>query len=136
YVSATDIEDVLNELFLKKQTQRTYWDPYSFGGNSDSGDKQGGRLYGKVRITSEPYSNSLIITSNSPENLAALEEVLKELDAPSQAGETTMRIGLKFAKAMTVASSLNVLFAKGGSPPLRQTPQPGQQGDVRQPQPT
>jgi type II secretion system protein D len=136
YVSAADIADVLNELFLKKTQQRSYWDPYGFP-NMDRGDDQraGNKLFGKVRITSEPYSNSIIITSNSSENLAAIEAVLQELDSPSQAGETTLRITLNFAKATTLASSLNILFAKGGSPPLRQAPQPQPQnpGQLQQP---
>jgi general secretion pathway protein D len=133
FVSATDIEDVLNELFLKKSQPRTYWDPYNQPPADTSGN-QGGRLYGKVRITSEPYSNAIIVTSNSPENLAAVEEVLKQLDVPSDAGDTTLRVGLKFAKASIVASSINILFAKGGSPPLRPVAQPGQPQDNRQPQ--
>ncbi|MBX3746726.1 MAG: hypothetical protein KF833_15565 [Verrucomicrobiae bacterium] len=133
YVSAVDIEDVLNELFLRRQQQRSYWD---FWGDSQSttADRDVGRLYGKVRITSEPYSNTIIITSNSRENLAVVEEILEQLDVPSQAGETTLRVPLRFAKAATVANNLNVLFAKNGSPPLRPTapqnqpqPQGGQQ---------
>lgn len=121
YVSAADIADVLNELFLKKPTQqRTYWDPYGFP-STDRGDdaRAGNKLFGKVRITHEPYSNSIIITANSVENLSAIESVLNDLDSPSQAGETTMRITLNFARAVPLASDLNVLFAKGGSPPLR-----------------
>lgn len=124
YVSAVDIEDVLNELFLKKQQQRSYWDyvyESDFGGSSPSSkDKDAGRLFGKVRITSEPYSNSIIVTSNSPENLGAVEEVIKQLDRPSEAGDSTLRVELKFAQAVHLASSMNILFAKGGSPPLRQ----------------
>src|SRR5205823_14284989 len=118
------------------QQQRTYWDPYNYN-NQDTNDRQagGGRLYGKVRITSEPYANAIIVTSNSPENLAAVEEVLKELDVPSQAGETTLRLGLRFAKASTVANSINILFAKNGSPPLRQVNQPAQQNQANQQQP-
>jgi type II secretion system protein D len=128
YVSATDMEDVLNELFLKKQQQRSYWDMYY--GDSDSSDSSGqdaGRLYGKVRITSEPYANAIIVTSNSKENLAVVEDVLNQLDRPSEAGESTLRVGLKFAKSETVARNLNILFAKNGSPALRsngQQPQP------------
>jgi len=57
-----------------------------------------------------------------------VEEVLKQLDSPSEAGESTLRIGLRFAKAATVANSINILFAKNGSPPLRAVPQPGQPG--------
>lgn len=126
YVSATDIEDVLNELFLKKSTQRSYFSMFGDPEENTSNDRDAGRLYGKVRITSEPYSNTIIVTSNSPENLKALEDVLKQLDQPSQAGETTVRVGLQYAKANILANSLNILFAKGGAPPLRQVNQPGQ----------
>ncbi len=133
FVSATDIEDVLNELFLKKQQQRNYWDPYGYP-NMDRGDSQNtGRLYGKVRITSEPYANAIIVTSNSKESMGAVEEIIKQLDMPSQAGETTLRVGLKFAKAATVANNINILFAKNGSPPLRGgTPQQNQQQPAQQ----
>ena len=126
YVSATDIEDVLNELFTKKTTQRNYFSFYGDPEESTSTDRDAGRLYGKVRITSEPYSNTIILTSNSTENLKAVEEVLKQLDQPSQAGETTVRLQLRFAKASVLANSLNILFAKGGAPALRPVNQNGQ----------
>jgi type II secretion system protein D len=130
YVSATDIEDVLNELFLRRQQTRNYWDggynPFGMG-SQDSSDRQAGKLYGKVRITSEPYANAIIVTANSRENLAAVEEVVKQLDSPSQAGESTLRVPLKFAKAATVANNINILFARNGSPPLRSSPQQQQQ---------
>ena len=124
YVGAVDIEDVLNELFLKKTQQRSY---YFFDDNPEpAADRDVGRLYGKVRITSEPYSNAIIVTANSLESLRAVEEVLKQLDAPSPAGESTFRTALKYAKATDVANSLNILFAKVGSPGLRPVAQPGQ----------
>jgi general secretion pathway protein D len=128
YVSAVDIEDVINELFLKKeqQQQRYYWDPYN-DSDSNSRDSKGGRLYGKVRIISEPYSNSILVSGNSPESISAVEEVLKQLDQPSEAGESTFKVALDFAQATTVATSLNVLFAKPGSPPFRNNPQPANQ---------
>src|SRR5262249_10865013 len=49
YVSAVDMEDVLNELFLKKQNSPTYLD-YIFGDvdNSQNNNQDAGRLYGKV----------------------------------------------------------------------------------------
>jgi len=140
FVSATDIEDVLNELFLKKTAQRNYFDPYYGLPRSDSSDASGGagKLYGKVRITSEPYANAIIVTANSRENLAAVEEVLKELDTPSEAGETTLHVQLRFAKASTMANSINILFARAGAPPLRpvavQQPQTQQQQNQQQQQ--
>lgn len=135
YVSAVDIEDVLNELFLKKNQQRSYWDYWNDDAPQSVADRDVGRLYGKVRITSEPYSNALILTSNSKENLAAVENVIRQLDQPSEAGESTMRIGLRFAKASTVANGLNILFAKNGSPGLRQNAPQNQAGQVNNPQP-
>jgi len=131
YVSAVDIEDILNELFLKKTQPRTYF--FYDEPPEPTADRNVGRLYGKVRITSEPYSNAIIITANSRENLQAVEDVLRQLDVPSSNGESTFRVGLKYAKAINVANSMNVLFAKGGSPALRpvapvnpQNPQPQQ----------
>ncbi|MHB8520384.1 MAG: secretin N-terminal domain-containing protein [Limisphaerales bacterium] len=124
YVNAADLEDVLNELFLKKQQQRSYY--FYDESPPETADRDVGRLYGKVRITSEPYSNSIILASNSPENLAAVETVIRKLDVPSEAGETTIEVSLKFAKASTVANNINILFAKGGAPALRPVAQPGQ----------
>jgi len=121
YVSASDMEDVLNELFLKKTEQRSYYE-LIYGddsGSQDTPDRDVGRLYGKVRITSEPYSNALIVTSNSKENLAVVEGMINQLDQPSEASESTLHCGLKFAKAAAVANSINILFAKNGAPPLR-----------------
>ena len=132
YASSEDIKEVLDDLFLKKsQRQVPYWyyDEYP---ESQTADRDVGRLYGKVRITSEPYSNTLIVTSNSKESISVLEDVIHQLDAPSEAGESTLRVQLRFAKAIAVANSINILFAKNGSPSLRQNAQQGQQN---QPQP-
>ena len=52
YVRAIDIEDVLNELFLKKTQQRSYY--FYDEAPEPTADRDVGRLYGKVRITSEP----------------------------------------------------------------------------------
>jgi type II secretion system protein D len=134
YASASDIEDVLNELFLKKQPQRSYFDFFSDFSDSSTPDRDVGRLYGKVRITSEPNANALIVTANSKENLEAVEEVINQLDQPPEAGESTLHVGLKFAKAMDVANSINVLFAKNGSPPLRAVAQQNQQNNNNQQQ--
>ncbi|HUC83591.1 MAG TPA: secretin N-terminal domain-containing protein [Candidatus Acidoferrales bacterium] len=128
YASASDIEDVLNELFLKKQPQRSYWDFFS-DEDTSTPDRDVGRLYGKVRITSEPNSNALIVTANSKENLEAVEQVINQLDRPPEAAESTLHIGLRFAKAADVANGINILFAKNGSPPLRPVAQQNQQNN-------
>jgi type II secretion system protein D len=132
FVSAVDIEDVLNELLLKKEQQRSYWD-YS-SRFSETTDRDVGKLYGKVRITSEPYSNSIIVTSDSKEYLSAVEAILDQLDVPSDAGESTLRVSLTYADAATVATSVNVLFARPGSPPLQSPAQQAPSPNSRNPQ--
>jgi type II secretion system protein D len=133
YVSAGDIEDVLNELFLRKNTQRPYY--YYFDeAPEETADRDVGRLYGKVRITSEPASNALIIAANSQENLDAVIEVVKKLDRPSEAGDTTFHIKLNFGNAGKIANRINILFAKGGSPALRAPNQPNQNNGASTPQ--
>jgi type II secretion system protein D len=133
YVSAGDIEDVLNELFLRKNAQRPYY--YYFDeAPEETADRDVGRLYGKVRITSEPASNALIIAANSQENLNAVIEVVKKLDRPSEAGDTTFHIKLNFGNAAKIANRINILFAKGGSPALRAPNQPNQNNGTSTPQ--
>ena len=131
-VSAGDLEDVLNELFLKKTTQRSYYD-YLFDSTPET-DRDVGRLYGKVRITSEAAANALIITANSQENLDAVIAVVKELDKPSAAGDTTFHVKLNFGNAQKIANRINILFAKNGSQALRPVNQPNQNASNPQPQ--
>jgi type II secretion system protein D len=130
-VSAGDIEDVLNDLFLKKTTQRSY---YFFDEPEPQPDRDVGRLYGKVRITSEAAANALIITANSQENLDAVIAVVKELDKPSAAGDTTYHIRLNFGNAQKIANRINILFAKNGSQALRPINQQNPNGTNPQPQ--
>jgi type II secretion system protein D len=130
-VSAGDIEDVLNELFLKKTTQRSY---FYFDEPEQTPDRDVGRLYGKVRITSEAAANALIITANSQENLDAVIAVVKELDKPSAAGDTTYHIRLSFGNAQKIANRINILFAKNGSQALRPVNQQNPNGQNPQPQ--
>jgi type II secretion system protein D len=132
-VSAGDIEDVLNELFLKKTTQRSYFDYFNDEPQQQT-DRDVGRLYGKVRITSEAAANALIITANSQENLDAVIAVVKELDKPSAAGDTTYHIRLNFGNAQKIANRINILFAKNGSQALRPVNQQNPNGANPQPQ--
>lgn len=128
YANASDVEDVLNDLFVQRQSSRSYFD-YFFGNNNQSENQSAGRLYGKVRIASDPYSNTIIVSADSGEDLQALENVIEQLDEPSEAGESTLHVGLKFARAATVANNLNVLFAEQGSPPLNPQPAANQQNN-------
>jgi type II secretion system protein D len=133
FVSALDVEQVLNELFMKKRQRRSYWYDEE---DSTEDERNVGRLYGKIRIASEPYTNSIIVTCNSPENFTAVESILKQLDVPSQAGGSTLYVQLKYAKALTIANNINILFAQHGSPLRRPPAEQGnrQQGSQQQQQ--
>jgi type II secretion system protein D len=130
-VSAGDIEDVLNELFLKKTPQRNY---FFFDEPEPQPERDVGRLYGKVRITSEAAANALIVTANSQENLDAVIAVVKELDKPSSAGDTTYHVRLNFGNAQKIANRINILFAKNGSQGLRPSNQQNPNNPNPQPQ--
>ncbi|MCZ6796258.1 MAG: hypothetical protein O7J95_21820, partial [Planctomycetota bacterium] len=132
FVSAFDVEEILDELFTKRTRQRGYYDrEYGY----DQEDRDVGKLYGKVRVTSEFYTNSIIVTSNSEENFKAVEDIIKQLDVPSDTGDTTVTIRLKHARAVTVANNLNIIFAQGGAPPRGQRGQPQRQGQQNNQQP-
>jgi len=120
YVAAKDIEEVLNGLFKKTERRNYWWDEV------ETDNKDIGRLYGKVRVASEPYTNSLIITTNSLENFEAVEHLLKQLDVRSEEREATFNFQLKYAKAIHVANALNILFAGPGAPPRRAQPRTNQ----------
>lgn len=132
YVRAFDMEDVLNTLFLKKTTQqsRYYWD------DVQTEERDIGRLYGKVRITSESYTNSLIVASNSQENLDAIKKLVSQMDVSSPNGETTLSFPLKYARASAVANNINILFAQIGAGPRRPTQQQQQRNQQQQQQNT
>lgn len=117
FVAAKDVEEVLNGLF-KKTERRSYWwdDEY------DVDNPNVGRLYGKVRIASEPYTNSLIVTTNSTENFLAVERMIEQLDSRQADREATLTYPLRHAKAITVANNVNILFAGAGAPPRRAQP--------------
>ena len=123
YVDAFDMETVLQELFNRSRSYRSYYDDWGGYGRSSRSGNSGGRLQGKIRITSSLYTNSLIITSTSKESLDAVGSILEKLDQPSGT-DTTLSLKLEYAKAVTVSNNLNILFASGGAPPRRGTPQP------------
>jgi len=120
FVAAKDIEEVLNGLFKKTERRNYWWDEV------ETDNKDIGRLYGKVRVASEPYSNSLIVTTNSLENFDAVEHLLKQLDVRSEEREATLNFPLKYAKAINVANAINILFAGPGAPPRRAAPRTNQ----------
>ena len=118
YVGAEDVKGVLDELFLKEDSDRPYW-----WGDSGDDDNEVGRLYGKVRIAAEPSTNSLIVTSDSSENFDALERILQKLDVRNADAEATLNVPLRYANAVAVSNTINVLFAGPGSPAYAQNRQ-------------
>lgn len=129
FVDATEVTDVLNNVFGTGETQKSggYYD-YWYGGSSTKEDSGVGRLYGKVKFVPETTTNSIIVTTNNNENFKIIEAFIKELDRISPDAANTMVVKLQFAKARELADQLNTLFAAEGA---RMTPQQ-QQGQEQQ----
>ena len=120
YVSATDIEDVLNELFLKKTQQRSYYD-YYFGDDS-------GQLHARPRrgpaLRQGPHHQRAVLQRHH-RHLELQGKPRGRRGRPQSIGPAVGGGGkhaahrLEICQGDDVANSINILFAKNGSPPLR-----------------
>lgn len=131
YVSAFDVEELLDELFQKKTRERSY---YYYDQPREYEDRDIGKLYGKVRVTSEFYTNSLIVSANSEEAFKAVKDIIDQLDQPTKTGDTTRMVRLRYAKSVTLANNLNIIFAQAGAPPRQGRNQRNQQNNNNRPQ--
>jgi type II secretion system protein D len=67
-------------------------------------------LSGKVRVSADPVTNSIIVMASSPRAFDVVEEMLKKLDQPSvQAGQTSI-IPVRNALAKDLQKLLSALF--------------------------
>jgi len=113
YISATDLTDVLNQIFgVEDQKTGGYWDYYS---SRYSQKTEVGRLYGKVHFIAEASTNSIIVTTNNVENFPVIEAAINELDSITPEADNTFVVTLKHADATEVAQQLNALFAREGA---------------------
>ncbi|NUN95221.1 MAG: hypothetical protein HUU16_03515 [Candidatus Omnitrophica bacterium] len=97
------LADTLTSLFTDTEFQSGYYYPVER-------DVTVSGLSGKIRVISEPTTNSLIVLASSPRAFEVVEQMLKELDRPSvQAGRTNI-IQVRNARAKDLQDLLTKLF--------------------------
>ena len=79
------------------------------------------------RIEAYPDSNRLIVVSKTPQNFKWLDELVKSIDQPLQAG-MPRNIPLKHASAVELAEILNALLAQSGTSATIRAPESGLTG--------
>ena len=79
------------------------------------------------RIEAYPDSNRLIVVSKTPQNFKWLDELVKSIDQPLQAG-MPRNIPLKHASAVELAEILNALLAQSGTSATIRAPETGLTG--------
>jgi len=104
YASATEIANKLNEILDLKGAS---------GGSGGAGGKGGGGKAG-AKIVPDDRTNSLIITSTSPDYLRLLE-LIKRMDVP-QSGEGEIHVlPLQYAGCKELSQTLNSILGRGSS---------------------
>jgi general secretion pathway protein D len=130
FIDATEVTEVLNDVFGAGDTESSggyysYW----YGSNDDK-SADIGRLYGKVNFVTVSSSNSIIVMTNNTQNFKIIGDFIEEIDQVSPDAANTIVINLQYAQATDLADKLNALYAKQGS----RMPQQGQQKESEQQQ--
>ncbi|MEQ9094836.1 MAG: secretin N-terminal domain-containing protein [Phycisphaerales bacterium] len=80
-----------------------------------SGSSQGvGRLAGQFAFEAIPSAGQIAVVAKSPDNLAVIDQIIKDLDQPKSVGLPAI-VSLKHVSAEEVAEQLNALLALDGT---------------------
>lgn len=80
-----------------------------------SGSSQGvGRLAGQFAFEAIPSAGQIAVVAKSPDNLAVIDQIIKDLDKPKSVGLPAI-VSLKHVSAEEVAEQLNALLALDGT---------------------
>lgn len=118
FTDAIEMKALLEQMFGQETTSAG-----GGGGGGNRGGQQGnqpqaglgaGRLAGQFSFQAMPSANRLLVIAKSPDNLAAMDEIIAQLDAPSDAGLPAI-VELKHASAEELAEQLNSLLALEGT---------------------
>lgn len=105
------VADLLTELF-GGSTGGTVSTGGGRGGNNAPASGQGvGRLAGQFSFVAIPEGGRIMVIAKSPDNLAAIDEIIASIDQPVDAGLPEI-IELKHANAEELAEQLNTLLAQ------------------------
>ena len=108
-VRASDVATLINNLFTQNQQNMGFF----FGYNQQQQGLTG--LTGKVKVLSDPTTNSIIVIAGTPRAFEVVEKLIKELDRISPEFGTTKVYHLKNADAGYLAIQMNQLFQEDRS---------------------
>lgn len=110
YADPLQVQDLLDEMFtVQRRSSGPWWNPSTEESNPV------GRLAGQFAFESMPDSNMLIVTTKTPSNYAVIDQIVKQLDQPQDAGLPRI-IELKHANAEDLAEQLNAVMSEPGTP--------------------
>ncbi|MEO1007992.1 MAG: secretin N-terminal domain-containing protein [Planctomycetota bacterium] len=82
---------------------------------ASTGESQGvGRLAGQFAFEAIPSAGQLVVVAKSPDNLAVIDDIIRELDRPKTVGLPVV-VPLKHVSAEELAEQLNALLALDGT---------------------
>ena len=113
HTDPVQVQTLLEEMFTRSSSTSSFsWRTYS---STTTTSNPVGRLFGEFSFNAMEDSNKLIVSTKNPANYAVIDELLKEIDQPQDAGVPIV-IELKHANAEDVAEQLNAMFSEPGTP--------------------
>lgn len=107
------VQELLEEMFTKSSSTSSF--SWFSGRQTTETNTPVGRLFGEFSFNAMQDSNKLIVSTKNSANYAVIDELLKEIDQPQDAG-VPLVIELKHANAEDVAEQLNAMFSEPGTP--------------------
>ncbi|MEX0887468.1 MAG: secretin N-terminal domain-containing protein [Phycisphaeraceae bacterium] len=107
-----EIRDTLDAIFAQQQSTGTNFWAQILGTSSEPPPV--GRLAGQFGFEALPGARQLVVTTPNPENYQVIDNLVKRLDQPQEAGLPEM-IELNHAYAEDVAEQLNTMLAESGT---------------------
>ena len=113
HTDPVQVQTLLEEMFTQSSSTSSFsWRSFS---STTTTSNPVGRLFGEFSFNAMENSNKLIVSTKNPANYAVIDELLKEIDQPQDAGVPIV-IELKHANAEDVAEQLNAMFSEPGTP--------------------
>lgn len=113
YTDPVQVRTLLEEMFTKSSTSSSF--SWFSGRETTESSTPVGRLFGEFSFNAMQDSNKLIVSTKNAANYVVIDELLKEIDQPQDAGVPII-IELMHANAEDVAEQLNAMFSEPGTP--------------------
>ncbi|MBB6429902.1 secretin N-terminal domain-containing protein [Algisphaera agarilytica] len=129
YSDPVQVQELLEEMFTKSSSTSSF--SWFSGTRTTETSNPVGRLFGEFSFNAMQDSNKLIVSTKNPANYVVIDELLKEIDQPQDAGVPII-IELKHANAEDVAEQLNAMFSEPGTPAAITRTERGLSDSIRQ----